>query len=380
MASRHAAPITAPGHGRLPAQRDPRVVVAAWEEETDPPVSTGAANENSRNRSIVVDQQESYDPFEEDDRLAQLPGDDPFDEPTQEPAEELVPEPVSEPLPEPTPEPTLEPAPDSADLEMQEAKESLEEEIERRHQSGRDWFEDDMHDEFIGDAPLEDPDSEDTDKSDPFKGDDWLDDAIQSTQEQLRDEPDSQQGPDFSPWERDVPEGTRENPNALRKQAVTEQEESDESCAQELAKLRDSGLRSIDLSIRVEGNPGEDYPHECALESEPLKPREWPLLTYSWKASALCHKPLYFEQVRLERYGHSWGPYVQPIMSGVHFFGTVPVLPYKMGIRTPSECVYALGYYRPGSCAPYMIDPVPFTWRAALFQTGAVTGVAAAIP
>jgi hypothetical protein len=67
-------------------------------------------------------------------------------------------------------------------------------------------------------------------------------------------------------------------------------------------------------------------------------------------------------------------------MSGVHFFGTLPVLPYKMGIRTPTECVYTLGYYRPGSCAPYMIDPVPFTWRAAMFEGAAATGISFIIP
>jgi hypothetical protein len=99
-----------------------------------------------------------------------------------------------------------------------------------------------------------------------------------------------------------------------------------------------------------------------------------------WKAANLCHKPLYFEQVQLERYGHSWGPYAQPIMSGVHFFGTLPILPYKMGIRTPNECVYTLGYYRPGNCAPYFVGGFPFTWRAAAFQAGTVTGMSFLFP
>jgi hypothetical protein len=101
---------------------------------------------------------------------------------------------------------------------------------------------------------------------------------------------------------------------------------------------------------------------------------------YLWKASGMCHKPLYFEQVQLERYGHDWGPVLQPIMSGAHFFGTIPILPYKMGLQTPQECVYTLGYYRPGSCAPYMITQPGFTWRAAAFEAAAVTGVSAAVP
>jgi hypothetical protein len=96
-------------------------------------------------------------------------------------------------------------------------------------------------------------------------------------------------------------------------------------------------------------------------------------VTYLWKASGLAHKPLYFEQVQMERYGHSWGPVLDPIVSGAHFFGTLPILPYKMGIETPNECVYTLGYYRPGSCAPYMIPAFPFTWRAAAFEGGAWT-------
>ena len=43
----------------------------------------------------------------------------------------------------------------------------------------------------------------------------------------------------------------------------------------------------------------------------------------------------------------------QPVVSGVHFFGTLPILPYKMGVEQPWECMYALGYYEPGSCAPF---------------------------
>jgi hypothetical protein len=67
-------------------------------------------------------------------------------------------------------------------------------------------------------------------------------------------------------------------------------------------------------------------------------------------------------------------------MSGVHFFGTLPILPYKMGLKTPNECVYTLGYYRPGNCAPYLVGGVPFTWRAAAFEAGAATGMSFIFP
>lgn len=178
----------------------------------------------------------------------------------------------------------------------------------------------------------------------------------------------------------DAQEFTQEELNERRRALAKAREENDKSCAEEFEKLRSDGIRNIDLSIRVEGEAGQDYPFECGFGNEMLTPRQWPQITYMWKASGLCHKPLYFEQVQLERYGHSWGPYVQPIMSGAHFFGSVAILPYKMGIRTPNECVYTLGYYRPGSCAPYMIEAVPFTWRAAFFQGMTAAGAAVVIP
>jgi len=127
--------------------------------------------------------------------------------------------------------------------------------------------------------------------------------------------------------------------------------------------------------------PSEDeLPPECTLGEQTYEPRTWAPTTFTWKASGLCHKPLYFEDVHLERYGHSWGPYLQPIISGGHFFLTIPVLPYKMGLYPPTECMYTLGYYRPGSCAPYLLDPLPISVRAGLAQAGVATGLVYALP
>ena len=124
----------------------------------------------------------------------------------------------------------------------------------------------------------------------------------------------------------------------------------------------------------------ENRPRICDLAGGDFVPRQWAPTTFMWHASGLCHKPAYFEDVHLERYGHSWGPYVQPLMSGAHFFLNVPILPYKMGLYPPNECIYTLGYYRPGSCAPYMLDPLPLSVRAGLAQAGAVVGMAYLLP
>ena len=123
--------------------------------------------------------------------------------------------------------------------------------------------------------------------------------------------------------------------------------------------MLENRLANIGLDIRVRGEQGTEIPPECDLDPGHFEPRSWCETTVLWKASALCHKPLYFEDVQLERYGHEWGPFLQPVVSGVHFFGTLPVLPYKMGLQTPNECVYALGYYRPGSCATVYAQPDP---------------------
>jgi len=121
-------------------------------------------------------------------------------------------------------------------------------------------------------------------------------------------------------------------------------------------------------------------PEECVLSSADFDYRNWTAITYTWKASGLCHKPLYYQDIQLERYGHSAGPVLQPILSGAHFFGATVVLPYNMGISPPNECKYALGYYRPGSCAPYMISPIPLSVRGGLAQAAAVVGLVYLLP
>lgn len=121
-------------------------------------------------------------------------------------------------------------------------------------------------------------------------------------------------------------------------------------------------------------------PIECPLIDETFLARSWTPSTYVWKASAACHKPLYFEDVHLERYGHSVSPILQPFASSAHFFGTLPILPYKMGVHPPTECIYTLGYYRPGNCAPWLLDPIPLSARGALFEAGAWVGGVVVIP
>ncbi|MCC9600634.1 hypothetical protein LOC67_08675 [Stieleria sp. JC731] len=121
-------------------------------------------------------------------------------------------------------------------------------------------------------------------------------------------------------------------------------------------------------------------PKECLVEQVAYTPRTWSPMTMTWKASNLCSKPRYFEEVNLERYGHTAGPWLQPVVSSAHFFANIAVLPYKMGIHPPNECVYALGYYRPGNCAPWIVPPVPVSARGALAQGAFMSGAFWLVP
>ncbi len=139
-------------------------------------------------------------------------------------------------------------------------------------------------------------------------------------------------------------------------------------------------MKSIsELNTNIEPSKGE-LPQDCPLCNDAFQARSFAPMTFTWTASALCHKPLYFEDVQLERYGHMAGPWLQPFASGVNFFLTFPILPYKMGLETPNECMYTLGYYRPGSCAPYLFDPLPLSVRAALFEAGGWVAACAILP
>jgi hypothetical protein len=121
-------------------------------------------------------------------------------------------------------------------------------------------------------------------------------------------------------------------------------------------------------------------PSECPLGGIRTSERNWLASTFNYHASALCHKPLYFEEVQLERYGHTAGPLRQPLVSGAHFFINLASLPYQMAINPPTECQYPLGYYRPGNCAPWMIQPIPLSLRGAAAEIGAAIGMAYIIP
>ena len=89
-----------------------------------------------------------------------------------------------------------------------------------------------------------------------------------------------------------------------------------------------------------------------AQQENPSAPRPWTCDSFCWTPSELAYQPLYFDDVPLERYGQTACPLLQPAISGALFFGTVPLMPYKMIVDPPCECVSDYGLYRPGSPTP----------------------------
>ena len=141
-------------------------------------------------------------------------------------------------------------------------------------------------------------------------------------------------------------------------------------------------LKSIkDVSHDIRPTRSDALPEECMIDQPVYYGRHFGQTCFMWKASALSTQAAYFEDVQLERYGNTIVcPALQPIVSGAKFFATIPILPYKMGVTPPNECVYTLGHRRSGNRAPYMVEPFPISPRGALFQAGAVAGGIAIIP
>jgi hypothetical protein len=335
-------------------------MAAAWEDDDalaaelqDAPeevVSQEPIQPETKTRSVIT-KRSVAPPLEADDRFAQLPN-DPFDEPSGKTIPELEQRP-----------------------NLDAVESALDRELKRRESESEVQTIEEPGDDSQGLEATEEPAFE-AEQTEENASSDNSAEHSQVRQQTPQNDLEFQLG---AP-ERPLSETVEPIRRGIGTTPSEEAAQSQESCEEELAALKADRISTVDLSIRIDGVPGEDFPYECPLGNEQLQPRVWPEITYTWKASALCHKPLYYEDVQLERYGHSWPRCAQPLISGAHFFGSTAILPYKMGLQTPNECVYALGHYRPGSCAPYYIEALPFTWRAAAFQAGVVTGLNFVIP
>ncbi|MGB4711977.1 MAG: hypothetical protein WBH50_23750 [Fuerstiella sp.] len=105
-----------------------------------------------------------------------------------------------------------------------------------------------------------------------------------------------------------------------------------------------------------------------------------PRTVLQWEPTNIWYHPLYFEDVGLERYGHTRKPWVQPFVSTGKFFGQVAMLPYQMTLHPPKAKEFALGHYQPGEWAPKKRYQVPFNEEATTVELLWITGLILLIP
>ena len=146
-----------------------------------------------------------------------------------------------------------------------------------------------------------------------------------------------------------------------------------------------SPLSALSTSIALpEGKLPTNAAEYCAEQNAPTGDARlagaWADTEHHWSATCSRHRPLYFEEINAERYGYTPSFALQPLISAAHFFGTIPALPYKMAVDCPNDCIYTLGHYRPGSCAPRRCSHLPWQPKAGLAQAGAIAGLILLVP
>lgn len=148
----------------------------------------------------------------------------------------------------------------------------------------------------------------------------------------------------------------------------------------------DTSVKPLDQIAATIVPPSGKLPPNAAAKNRKLEPEVWqddsrrfPDQTIFWEATHYEHQPLYFEEINLERYGYDRGC-MQPVFSAGNFYGSVALWPYKLVCYPWYECRSTLGQYRPGSCAPYRCNNLPWRLDAALVEVGAWTGLAFLLP
>jgi hypothetical protein len=144
-------------------------------------------------------------------------------------------------------------------------------------------------------------------------------------------------------------------------------------------------LSSIGRATTSIAPPAGELPRNLAALAQPSEPQplaqpgEPPQVTAPYYSTPrvpdFTHRPLYFEEQALERNGRTIGV-LQPGLSAAHFFGTIPILPYKMGAQPPSRPMYTGNGIDPPSDHLSVRDRV----RGVMAEAGVVLGLNYILP
>jgi hypothetical protein len=122
------------------------------------------------------------------------------------------------------------------------------------------------------------------------------------------------------------------------------------------------GIRAINVDIREQSfNVPKDRSEQLLYSGG----SQWSSFNsapkvFAWAAPDIRYQPLYFEDVALERYGQTAGPYQQSFLSAVHLLKSTVLLPHQMKHDAPGSCDSPLGFCRPGNRVPYTIQRTYF--------------------
>jgi hypothetical protein len=182
-----------------------------------------------------------------------------------------------------------------------------------------------------------------------------------------------------------------QNNDADQKSADEDQESADHTSTM-LKEETPIGSLTIDIAPRMGERQGERImPADLATQTygsldQPTyigtgSARPWEDTYVCWSAPSFYHRPLYFEQPNLERYGHYHGNnLLQSAVSAAHFFGSVWVLPYKVGASPWCDCHYTLGRCRPGDCVAHRLERPEISPRGIALQAAVTTGAVFVVP
>lgn len=138
-----------------------------------------------------------------------------------------------------------------------------------------------------------------------------------------------------------------------------------------LANVRQSDPSGLLINDHSANRPSRLISHHSSYSE--ITGRSSQLKYKTWRAHDFYHRPLYFEDHNAERHGNR-RPF-ERVTSTVHFFGSIPTLPYKIGERPPKSRVYTHGQVRPGDYTQFQVVRPPTSRRGEMLQTLVFLGI-----
>ncbi len=138
--------------------------------------------------------------------------------------------------------------------------------------------------------------------------------------------------------------------------AVNETEITSDSPASPERDSWASGRRLQDIHVDLFASPSAMPTDLAALHFAPAgtiyqtmgTSQPWEVISFQWHSPAFTHRPVYFQQVALERYGLSHGC-LQPVLSGVRFYTSAALWPVFTVDEMRRSQASNVGFARPGS-------------------------------